>query len=321
MSERTCPRCGWTYTKVNRAITEGRRRFLRAYAAIESGGECDRYSPVLAALAAGTATSAQVVEIRPHLRHCTACRATVRELHISILRRAELWLPLGWLPARDPARTDLAEQLLRDGGEVVAGPVQPSWLGLVKQTAASWIQRAHSTDLATGIQLASNGGGGGRLGAVATILGFCVGSLGAGTVCVISGTVPTPWPARLGGTEVRKAEKRVPATGARRTTQVPARRFSTLPRAAPAPRAVQTDARVQSTSASTPSREARPRPARTQDAEFGFEQSSPTASESRPPPRPPATASSGHSASTTAERESDPEPAYTSDPVQEEFGP
>ena len=29
-------RFGWTYTKVNRALTEGRRRFLRVYAAIES---------------------------------------------------------------------------------------------------------------------------------------------------------------------------------------------------------------------------------------------------------------------------------------------
>ncbi len=92
-------RCGWTYTKVNRAITEGRRRFMKAYAAIEAGDECSRLAPVLAALAAGEATSAQLVEVRPHLRHCLACRATVRELHMSRLRRARLLLP-GFLFAR-----------------------------------------------------------------------------------------------------------------------------------------------------------------------------------------------------------------------------
>ena len=38
-------RCGWSYTKVNRAITEGRRRFMAAYAGIESGEDCERFGP------------------------------------------------------------------------------------------------------------------------------------------------------------------------------------------------------------------------------------------------------------------------------------
>jgi hypothetical protein len=72
-------RTGWTYTKVNRAITEGRRRFMRVYAEIESGEECERLAPIVEALAGGAATAAQVLEIRPHVRHCAACRAAVRE--------------------------------------------------------------------------------------------------------------------------------------------------------------------------------------------------------------------------------------------------
>ena len=67
--------CGWSYTKVNRSITEGRRRFMAAYREIESGEECERFAPILEALAGGKATSRQVLSIRPHLRHCTACRA------------------------------------------------------------------------------------------------------------------------------------------------------------------------------------------------------------------------------------------------------
>src|SRR5947209_18237726 len=40
----------WTYTKVNRCITEGRRAFLERYAGIESGEECRPWRPVLSAL-------------------------------------------------------------------------------------------------------------------------------------------------------------------------------------------------------------------------------------------------------------------------------
>lgn len=78
--------CGWTYTKVNRAITEGRRRFMQVYAALEDGAECERFAPLLRGLVDGTATSEELVELRPHLRRCQACRATVRDLHRGGLR-------------------------------------------------------------------------------------------------------------------------------------------------------------------------------------------------------------------------------------------
>jgi RNA polymerase sigma factor (sigma-70 family) len=86
-------RFGWTYTKTNRAITEGRRRFLKEFKGIEEGEACARYEDVLTALADGSATSAQVVSIRPHLRHCTACRAAVREMRLTRRRRIALLLP------------------------------------------------------------------------------------------------------------------------------------------------------------------------------------------------------------------------------------
>jgi RNA polymerase sigma factor (sigma-70 family) len=71
---------GWTYTKVNRLITEGRRAFLERYAEIEAGRECQRWAGVVSALIDGEATAAMLTEARPHLRNCPACRATVREL-------------------------------------------------------------------------------------------------------------------------------------------------------------------------------------------------------------------------------------------------
>jgi RNA polymerase sigma factor (sigma-70 family) len=60
---------GWTYTKVNRCIAEGRKSFLARYASIESGEECDRWAPVVSAMIDGEATPQQVIDARPHLRH------------------------------------------------------------------------------------------------------------------------------------------------------------------------------------------------------------------------------------------------------------
>jgi DNA-directed RNA polymerase specialized sigma24 family protein len=73
--------CGWTYTKVNRCITEGRRKFLDRYADIESGAECERWAPVLTAMVDGETDHRDLAQARPHLRNCPACRATVRALH------------------------------------------------------------------------------------------------------------------------------------------------------------------------------------------------------------------------------------------------
>ena len=99
-------RFGWSYTKVNRSITEGRARFLKTFDGIEAGEQCEQHAATLTALAAGEATSAQIVTIRPHLRHCATCRAAVRDLRFSRTRRIALLLPFGWL-ARLLSRQDV----------------------------------------------------------------------------------------------------------------------------------------------------------------------------------------------------------------------
>jgi RNA polymerase sigma factor (sigma-70 family) len=74
---------GWSYTKVNRCVTEGRRSFLNRYADIESGAECERWLPVISAMIDGEAKPEQLIELRPHLRNCPGCRATLRALQDS----------------------------------------------------------------------------------------------------------------------------------------------------------------------------------------------------------------------------------------------
>lgn len=76
-----CTRTGWTYTRTNRAVTEGRRALLERLGAIESGAECARWLPLLSALADGEASAHELAELRPHLRSCPACRATLRDAH------------------------------------------------------------------------------------------------------------------------------------------------------------------------------------------------------------------------------------------------
>ena len=114
---------GWSYTKVNRAVTEGRARFLKTFSGIEAGEACERYEAALSALAAGTATSAEAVSIRPHLRHCATCRAAVREMRFTRGRRLALVLPFGWL-ARLLTRSDVSAgmQYTASGGGGRIGP-------------------------------------------------------------------------------------------------------------------------------------------------------------------------------------------------------
>jgi hypothetical protein len=191
-------RNGWSYTKVNRAITEGRRRFMRVYEGIESGAECERFSPIVEALARGEATSKQVLAIRPHLRHCSACRAAVRDLHLSRLRRASLLWPIGALAIPLAHASSSGRR---------AGPDVPSleevleiepastpghgMFGTLKHELAAMLHRLNASDAATGLHIATSSGGG-RVSSLAAIVALCLGGLTAGTVCVVTGVIPDP---------------------------------------------------------------------------------------------------------------------------------
>jgi RNA polymerase sigma factor (sigma-70 family) len=181
-------RYGWSYTKVNRAITEGRRRFLAVFEGIESGEECERFAPVVEALAAGGATAAQILSIRPHLRHCGACRAAIRDLHLSRARRVGLYWP-GFLLAAESTRDEqerLLHTLAESGTPVESAPD-------FKQRLLDFLHRTQASDVATGVQIAATGGGG-RLATVAALVGICLsGAAGVSTVCVVTGVMPDPF--------------------------------------------------------------------------------------------------------------------------------
>jgi RNA polymerase sigma factor (sigma-70 family) len=301
---------GWTYTKVNRAITEGRRRFMKVFQAIESGEACERYVPTLAALAGGSASSAEIVEIRPHLRHCSACRATVRRLHTSAGTRFKLLLP-GFVLA------PLASILGPGGGGVAPTshaidqdqlavlleiPERSRGLrpGRLKDELLALLHRTSTSDAAAGAYIASTGGGG-RISTIAAIIGFCVSGAGAGALCVATGIVHTPgWilgqearpPAPTPAAKAKPKRGRSRLSASTRATEAIApptpvatpRLIARKPRK-PAPKRDPSQGTTPTSHESAPISQA---PAAT-TSEFGIESSSSSGSSSPPPASAPAT--------------------------------
>src|SRR5919202_329928 len=81
-------------TKVNRCLTEGRRAFMKRVAGIEAGAECDRLAPLISKVADGEASPEEMRIVRPHLKGCLACKATLREYRAAPARLAGLVPPV-----------------------------------------------------------------------------------------------------------------------------------------------------------------------------------------------------------------------------------
>jgi RNA polymerase sigma factor (sigma-70 family) len=69
---------GFSATKVNRSIAEGRERFRRFLAGSEDGSRCAELRPLLSAFCDGEADPEQAGAVREHLRACGSCRAAMR---------------------------------------------------------------------------------------------------------------------------------------------------------------------------------------------------------------------------------------------------
>jgi RNA polymerase sigma factor (sigma-70 family) len=146
-----CELTGWSYTKVNRLLTEGRQAFLRGVAAIQGGGECDRLAPLLSALADGEASAEQLAMLRPHMRTCLACRAALKEFRTLPAKVAAL-LPSTGLSAGGDGR-------VRGFVEAALANLQQkadSALGAAQHKTAALGERAHAAvELAAGQKLAA----------------------------------------------------------------------------------------------------------------------------------------------------------------------
>ncbi|MEA2332345.1 MAG: hypothetical protein QOH58_2483 [Thermoleophilaceae bacterium] len=137
-----CDATGFSYTKVNRCLTEGRQALTVQMAGIEGGIECARLAPLLSALADGEASAQDLAVLRPHMRTCLACRARLREFRATPARVAAL-LPPVTLLAADP----------QGGG--LRGLVE-GLIGASQHKAAVLGERAHTAaELITGQKVAA----------------------------------------------------------------------------------------------------------------------------------------------------------------------
>ena len=85
---------GFSYAKVNRCLSEGRKAFHVHVERLESGSECRRLASVLSMMADDRASDEAVADAELHLHGCVGCRATLRDYR-DVPDRAALGLPLG----------------------------------------------------------------------------------------------------------------------------------------------------------------------------------------------------------------------------------
>jgi hypothetical protein len=110
-----CELTGWTYTKVNRCLTEGRRAFVERLAGIEGGSECERLRPLVSLLADGELRADELRALRPHLKSCLACRALLAEYRAAPGRVAALLPPAALLGTQGGALRGALESLMGAG--------------------------------------------------------------------------------------------------------------------------------------------------------------------------------------------------------------
>lgn len=157
---------GFSQTKVNRCLAEGRERFRHLLTRSEDGSRCSEMLPLLSAYCDGEAKAESEATVREHLRACAACRAAMRAYRAAPASVAAL------APAL-PVSRSLLER------------VQEFFLGI-----HSRLSGASDNGLT---QVAATGGTrGAGMAALAKALAICAGTVGGAAACVASGVAPAP---------------------------------------------------------------------------------------------------------------------------------
>jgi RNA polymerase sigma factor (sigma-70 family) len=159
---------GFSHTKINRSLAEGRERFRRFLSHSENGGRCKEMGPLLSAFCDGELASREETALREHLRACASCRATLRAYRAAPQAVAALAPALPFdRSLLERAHDALAGLATRFGGG-----------GATTDTALS--------------QVAGGGAGGLGATALAKVVAVCVGTAGGAAACVATGVVPPP---------------------------------------------------------------------------------------------------------------------------------
>jgi RNA polymerase sigma factor (sigma-70 family) len=160
---------GYSATKINRCLAEGRERFRRFIARSEGGERCAEMRPFLSAFCDGEASAEDAATLREHLRACGQCRATLRAYRAAPAAAAAL------APAMPVGRS-----LLDRAHEAVVGLASRFGGGGAGSDSAL-------TQIAT-----AGGTRGAGMAALAKLAAVCAGTVGGAAACVATGVVPVP---------------------------------------------------------------------------------------------------------------------------------
>ncbi len=137
-----CEVTGFSYSKVNRCLTRGRKALRAQLEEISTGRECVRIVSQLSSFVDDECDAREAKLVKAHLRHCHGCRVTMREYRTAPKRLAGL-LPLGTVFSTpgglfgrlgETAHNAVASVLGRLGG-IAGSAQQSSEIGTAKKLA------------------------------------------------------------------------------------------------------------------------------------------------------------------------------------------
>lgn len=185
---------GYSATKINRCLAEGRERFRRFISRSDAGERCAEMQPLLSAFCDGEASADDAAQLREHLRACGQCRAALRAYRAAPAAAAAL------APALPVGRS-----LLDRAHEAFAG------------LATRFTGGGGGTDSAL-TQIATAGGTrGAGMAALAKLAAVCVGTVGGAAACVATGVVPVPLEIAADHTKPAQLERTTPDPSAEPT--------------------------------------------------------------------------------------------------------
>jgi RNA polymerase sigma factor (sigma-70 family) len=161
---------GFSQTKINRVLAEGRDRFRSLVSSSEDGSRCRELRPLLSAFCDDEVSPRDSSTVREHLRACGRCRSTMRAY------RAAPRIAVALAPALPPSRS-----LLERAHDLIAG------LG----ARLPGVGGAGGDSTVTQIAV-SGGSKGAGMAAIAKLLALCAGAAGGAAACVATGVLPAP---------------------------------------------------------------------------------------------------------------------------------
>jgi RNA polymerase sigma factor (sigma-70 family) len=168
---------GFSHTKVNRCVAEGRERFRRVLADSEDGTRCAELRPLLSAHCDGEASPAEAAVVREHLRACAGCRAAMRAYRATPARVAALApAALASLAGARPASRSLLDRAS----------------DLLWSLQARLPGGGGAADSSVAQVAAAGGTRGAGMAALAKALAICAGTVGGAAACVATGVAPLP---------------------------------------------------------------------------------------------------------------------------------